>query len=95
MKASISLILSFVATSTAQVFCIQAITTTISYLPALTLGANNSCPTAKSVSYYSVDGANGCCVASATAASLATTQGLACCPCGAACTGELVSSLNL
>jgi hypothetical protein len=86
MKTSISLVLSLSVTSMAQVFCIQAITTTMTYLPALTLGANNTCPTAKSISYYSVDGANGCCTAGATAMKSATT--LACCPCGAFCTGE-------
>jgi hypothetical protein len=71
----------------AQIVCIQAIISTMTYLPALTIGANNSCPTAKSISYYSVDGGAGCCTAGATAAKL-STMGLACCPCGAACTGE-------
>lgn len=73
----------------AQVFCIQAITTTVPYLPALTLGANKACPTAGSASYYSVNGADGCCAAAATAVALQSTKGLACCPCGAACTGMI------
>jgi hypothetical protein len=94
-----SLILSLVASSMAQIACIQAITTTMTYLPAITLGVNNTCPTAGSVSYYSVEGANGCCTDAATAASIISTQGLACCPCGAQCTGGLTSltdySLNL
>ncbi|QDS71188.1 hypothetical protein FKW77_010229 [Venturia effusa] len=59
------------------------------YLPALTLAANSSCPTARNASYYSVEGATGCCTSAATAMTLQSTQGLACCPCGAACTGYM------
>lgn len=88
MKYSIAILPCLLATSMAQVFCIQAITTTMTYLPALTLAADNSCPTARNASYYSVEGATGCCSAAATAVTLQSTAGLACCPCGAACTGE-------
>ncbi|TID26525.1 hypothetical protein E2P81_ATG00995 [Venturia nashicola] len=89
MKSSIATLLSLVATSAAQIFCIQAITTTVPYLPALTLAANNSCPTASSAKYYSVDGAAGCCSDAATAVTLQSTAGLACCPCAAQCTGYM------
>lgn len=90
MKSSITklLFLALVANATAQVACIQAITTTMSYLPALTLAADNSCPTASNASYYSVEGDTGCCSAAATPVKLESTAGLACCPCGALCTGK-------
>lgn len=95
MKSSIAILSSLVATSTAQVFCIQAITATMPYLPALTLAANNSCPTARNASYYSVEGAAGCCSSAATAVSIQSTTGLACCPCGAQCTGKQHNVLYL
>ncbi|KAE9969276.1 hypothetical protein BLS_005430 [Venturia inaequalis] len=94
MKSSIAILSSLVATSTAQVFCIQAITATMPYLPALTLAANNSCPTARNASYYSVEGAAGCCSSAATAVSIQSTTGLACCPCGAQCTAGYMPTVQ-
>jgi len=82
------LLLSFSQAVYTQVFCIQAITTTISYLPALTLH-NGACPTnsARGIEYYAI-GSAGCCTSSATAKTL-NTKGVACCPCGAFCTGYM------
>ncbi|KAF2435372.1 hypothetical protein EJ08DRAFT_335304 [Tothia fuscella] len=71
-----------------EVFCIQAITTTIAYVPALTL-SNGACPSnnaARGIEYNKVSDL-GCCTAGATAKTMPIGTGAACCPCGAFCTG--------
>jgi hypothetical protein len=87
MRAHLSLIIALSAgIATAQILCIQGITTTIGYETALK-PKGTSCPVneAKGISYYSANSA-GCCTSTATAKTLGT-QGAACCPCGALCTG--------
>jgi hypothetical protein len=81
------------AMTTAQIFCIQGITTTIAYETALK-PKGTSCPVneAQGISYYLANSA-GCCTSTATA----KTQGAqsdACCPCGALCTGVFPPLLN-
>lgn len=70
----------------AQFACIQVVTTTIALQPPLiahTTGA--TCPT----QYISVDGRGVCCTAAGTARY--SGGSIACCPCGAFCTGDYLA----
>jgi len=82
---SILVFLTTVITTLADPVCIEAILSTIAYIPALTTH-NGACPTATPGAYDLAPNKAGCCQSDLRIKTVGI-KGAACCPCGAFCTG--------
>jgi hypothetical protein len=83
----------FVSVAQCQV-CFDVVTATQSLEPALKPHADLCPSNGSSISYYlqTINAFAGCCTS--TARALQKSDGLACCPCGAFCTGDAAPTLE-